>query len=166
MALGNIFAERVQAGRAIDEYDRALELDPELALAFYRRALVREAMGDFRGAAEDLGETAELAADSHEALTRLAWILATHPDPEARDGKRAIAYAKSAVALTGGRDAEAKSALAAAFAERGIFDEAAAMETAAVELLSAEASADRSKRLALARARLQSYRNHLTHPDR
>ncbi|WP_210588863.1 tetratricopeptide repeat protein [Streptomyces sp. GESEQ-35] len=50
--------------RALEEYDRALELDPGLALAHYGRGLTHQLMGDFPAALTALDRAVELAPDS------------------------------------------------------------------------------------------------------
>ena len=59
-------------------------------------------------------------------LNRIAWILATAGDDRVRDGARALAFAQRAATLTHRQDAQALDSLAAAFAELGQFDAAAA----------------------------------------
>ncbi len=59
-----------------------------------------------------------------EGLSALAWVLATEPDVEYRDGQRAVVLAERAASLTGRQDARVLSILAAAYAESGRFGEA------------------------------------------
>jgi len=59
------------------------------------------------------------------ALRRVAWVLATSPDAAIRDGGEALAFAVRALELSGGQDAQVLDALAAAYAEKGQFANAA-----------------------------------------
>jgi hypothetical protein len=59
-----------------------------------------------------------------EALDQLAWLLATSPRPELRQGAEAVTLATRAVQLTDWRSAALIATLAAAYAETGRFDQA------------------------------------------
>ena len=58
------------------------------------------------------------------ALNNLAWLLATYPADEIRDGKRAVELAKKATALPGGEVPLVLRTVAAAYAEAGDFPNA------------------------------------------
>jgi Flp pilus assembly protein TadD len=58
------------------------------------------------------------------ALDELAWVFATHPSDELRDGNEAVLLAERACALTKRTDAMLLATLAAAYAETGNFDQA------------------------------------------
>ena len=66
--------------------------------------------------------------DLPEALDRLAWIAATDPRPEFRNGEEAVHMAERACELTGHKQARLLATLAAAYAEAGRFP--AAVNTA------------------------------------
>jgi hypothetical protein len=72
--------------------------------------------------------------DVPEVLTRVAWILATQPNPQFRDGEQAMKLASRAADLTQRRDPVVLDALAAAYAETGRFTEAIATAKKAREL--------------------------------
>jgi tetratricopeptide (TPR) repeat protein len=76
--------------------------------------LTAEAMNHLRWALQ-------LAPHSPEVLQNLAWLLATHPRAEFRNGKEAVSLAERACALTGHEDASMLCTLAAAQAEAGDF---------------------------------------------
>jgi tetratricopeptide (TPR) repeat protein len=61
-------------------------------------------------------------------------MLATCPEPDLRDGPRAVALARRAAELTHNQDANVLDTLAAALAEDGRFDEAAEIERRALAL--------------------------------
>ena len=52
--LGNIAGRAGQPRKAIDSYTKALQLDPDLRLAYYNRGLQRRALGDEAGARSDI----------------------------------------------------------------------------------------------------------------
>ena len=70
----------------------------------------------------------------HPALNNLAFILAAAPDPELRDGERAIELAKRALESGGRSNPGILDTLAAALAETGRYEEAArtAQQAAAI----------------------------------
>jgi hypothetical protein len=59
-------------------------------------------------------------------LDEVAWLLATYPDFNARDGAEAVRLAERACALTGRRIPALIATLAAAYAEAGDFPRAVA----------------------------------------
>jgi Flp pilus assembly protein TadD len=68
-----------------------------------------------------LRDIATNAPDSPRMLDELAWLFATYPDSNARDGAEAIRLAERACALTDRRDPALLATLAAAYAETGDF---------------------------------------------
>jgi hypothetical protein len=74
------------------------------------------------------------AAPSPDLRREIAWILATHPDPGVRDGRRALEMARQAVA-EGTADAKMAVMFAAAAAETGDFDTARRVVLGAIEHL-------------------------------
>lgn len=91
------------------------------AVAFYRRALAKDD--------KDV-----------ESIQRLAWILATAADDKVRDGVEALRLAQRGADLTRGQAPEMLDALAAAYAENGRFDEAAALASRTAEATRAMAA--------------------------
>jgi len=63
-----------------------------------------------------------------------AWLWATCPDAQLRDGKRAVQSAARACELTGWKDAGALDTLAAAYAEAGDFSKAIESQERAIKL--------------------------------
>jgi tetratricopeptide (TPR) repeat protein len=104
-----------------------------LGLGFYRLGEATKAASAFSNAA-DYGNTT--------ALNQAAWLLATYPDPEVRDGTKAVDLATKAVEETGRANADFLDTLAAAYAESGDFAEAVRVQQEAIALLPA-ADADR-----------------------
>jgi tetratricopeptide (TPR) repeat protein len=75
-----------------------------------------------------LEEAARLAPKDPQALSSLAWFLATGPEDKLRDGARAVKLAELAVELAGDRFPMLYDTLAATYAETGDFE--AAIKTA------------------------------------
>jgi tetratricopeptide (TPR) repeat protein len=68
-----------------------------------------------------LRDIAGNAPDSPRMLDELAWLLATYPDSDVRDGAEAVRLAERACKLTDRRDPALLATLAAAYAETGDF---------------------------------------------
>ena len=83
---------------------------------------------------KDLEAALTLKPDDSGVLNNLAWLLATSPVAELRDGKRAIDLATKACEETEWKAAHIISTLAAAHAETGDFVKAREMSQKAVEV--------------------------------
>mgnify|MGYP005995917757 CR=1 FL=1 len=90
-------------------------------------------------------------------LNNVAWLLATHPDPNLRNGKLALEVAKRAAKITAYKDPSYLDTLAAAYAETGDFAKAIETATRALDLVDEnrqpELHASLTKGLLLYRAR-------------
>src|SRR5205823_10105901 len=75
-------------------------------------------------AAKLLHQAASSIPDSTVALDELAWVFATHPSEELRDGHEAVRLAEHACALTKRTNPILLATLAAAYAETGNFAQA------------------------------------------
>ncbi len=92
------------------------KLHCEYGLALAHLGQTREAMSHYARALR-------LQPDYPEALERLAWIAATDPRPELRNGTEAVNMAQRACELTANKQARCLATLAAAYAEAGRFTE-------------------------------------------
>ncbi len=72
-----------------------------------------------------------------EGMNALAWILATSPDPDVRNGPEAVRWARTAVERE--PNVQRLDTLAAAHAEAGQFDDAVAAIEQAIDLLKRDA---------------------------
>jgi tetratricopeptide (TPR) repeat protein len=147
--------ERIGASReAVTFYERALRTAPgdvkmlaTLAQAQQGARLFGDAIASYRAL---LG----LKPDDEIATFRLAWLLASAPDPADRDGAEAVRHAQ-ALCEDAGREATLMDLLAAAYAEAGQLDEA--IETA-LEAIEIAESKSRPDLVAQVEARLRLYR--------
>ncbi len=142
---------RGDARRLAGEWDKALE-DYGAAGAYRKRGLARARLGAWKEAVADLKEA--LRRDRHDAQVHadLAWLLATSPPAEVRDGKEALIHAERACTLSEGKEAEPLQALAAALAECGRFAEAGQRMRDALRLAPEEKKDEYRKRLSLFQA--------------
>ena len=97
----------------------------------------------------DLEEALRLSPDLPHGYKNLAWLLATCPLTEMRDGKRAVACARKALDIVGERQPEWFGILAAACAEVGDFAEAVRWQTKCLEHASVADKPEHARRLAL-----------------
>src|SRR5262245_17525217 len=73
--LGNELARHEDFDRAIGAYNIALQFEPKLALAYFKRALAQQARGKFAEAIADYTKTLEIVPISAEAYANRANIL-------------------------------------------------------------------------------------------
>jgi tetratricopeptide (TPR) repeat protein len=148
----------MQLGR-MDEAERRLrelahlrptdaETQQKLGVVLNRQKKFDEALAQFR-------KVVTLKPDWPAGLNALAWLLATHPSREARNGAEAAQLAERACALTGGNDPRFLGTLDAAYAENGRFEEAI---QAAERTRQAARAAGQAELAQAAEARIEIYR--------
>ena len=93
-----------------------------------------------------------LTPDFADALDALAWIAATDPHPELRNGGQAVAMAEHACELTGRQQPAKLLTLAAAYAETARFSEALATVEKAGEIARGKENREIEKNAAQMRA--------------
>lgn len=135
-----------QWDQANTEFRSALVLEPELWQARYGLAQALVHGGDTAEAVNQYRLLLQSKPGVVDALNRLAWILATDPDPEVRRGIEAVALAEQACQLTRNQQPALLSTLAAAYAEVGRFADAVRAAELAVQLSSAAGRADAARR--------------------
>jgi tetratricopeptide (TPR) repeat protein len=123
--LGLVLSRRGDAEGAIREWRSALSLDPKYAEAHVSLGDALDAQGRTAEALAHWRDGLQLQPNDAPALRRVAWVLATSPDAAIRDGAEAVAFAVRALELSGGKDAQVLDTLAAAYAEKGQFANAA-----------------------------------------
>jgi Flp pilus assembly protein TadD len=89
--------------------------------------------GDAAGAIQQWDVNLQIDPNDGNALNNLAWVLATCPADNVRNGKRAVELAEKAIALPGGEAPIVSRTLAAAYAEVGDFSKAITTAQRAVE---------------------------------
>ena len=109
---------------AIEIFTEVLKQDPGNADALRARGDAYLSVGKHREAIADFEEALKKESDNPGLLNNLAWVLATSPDDELRDGKRALELATKACELTDYKQAHILSTLASAYAELGDFEKA------------------------------------------
>jgi Zn-dependent membrane protease YugP/tetratricopeptide (TPR) repeat protein len=139
--------------RALVDLDEAIRLNVTDAVAFNNRGVTWMRRGDYKQAFEDLLEAIRLDSKFPNPLKHLAWLQATCPCAELRQGDQAVANATRALELAGGKPVEWLEVLAAAHAEAGNFEEAVKWQEKRLEGAHPEERDEAETRLNLYRKR-------------
>lgn len=147
MNLAMFYASNSQTAEALAAYDKLLSRPVPHAPIYRNRGDLLLNLGKQAEAIENYDKALELDPDDSGVLNNLAWVLATSPEAELRDGKRSVELAKRACEATDYKEAHILSTLAAAFAEKGDFPEAIRWSTQAVAIGNSEVDEQLAKEL-------------------
>ncbi len=153
--LGFTLAAKGQFDEAIENYRKAIQLNPNRPEIFFHLGLTLDQLGRTREAVVQYQEAVRLTPNFAMALNKLAWVLATSPDGELRNGIEAVRLAERACDLTHYGEPSFIGTLAAAYAESGRFPEAVATAEKAEELANTAGLKDLAEKY---RQRLELYR--------
>jgi tetratricopeptide (TPR) repeat protein len=131
--LGTLYMIDSQPRKAIDVFTRVLEQDPDDGRALRFRADAYLNVGQHAEAIADFDRALQQMEPDEGLLNNFAWVLATSPDDELRDGKRAVELATKAAEMSDYQTPHVLSTLAAAYAETGDFDAAKKWSTKSIE---------------------------------
>ncbi|MDB6108364.1 MAG: hypothetical protein JWR69_114 [Pedosphaera sp.] len=152
--LGNALLRQNKIRAAADQYSEAVRLQPDHFEANFNLALALTQIGNTAGAIRHYRVILRLAPQTTPALQKLAWLLATAPEPQLRNGPEAIQLATQAAQLAPG-DPLSWDAQAAALADSGRYLEAVTAATKALDL----ATAHQPDLVQQIQSRLQLYRS-------
>jgi len=155
-SLGGLFLDMGQLNESLAHLQKALEIEPDFADAHYNLGNVYRQRGQANEALSHYHKALEITPDDTQALTNMAWMLATWSDASTRDGAKAVELAERADSLTRGRNPVIGATLAAAYAEAGRFAEAIKTGQRALDLANAKANAARADSI---RAQIEAYRS-------
>jgi len=142
--LGSILCSEQRFEEGVPHLERAVALDPDLSTAHANLGEAYGALGRRAQAATHFALAVEEEPDNLFLLNRLGWLLATSPEDDVRDAARAVEVGERAVRLTSRQDPLSLDTLAAAYAEAGRFNEAAATAHEALELEARRGTVDRA----------------------
>ena len=132
--LGKALASAGKADEAIRHLSVAVQLEPDNAAAHGLLGQTLFRRQEVGAAISHLSSAVRLEPNDAQMLSDLAWMFATAPAAELRDGARAIALAQRACALTRYRAVQPLDILAVSYAETGRFAEAIRAAEQALEL--------------------------------
>ncbi len=159
--LGSVLCALGRVEEGVSHLERALALDPKYTPAYGNLGEAYGQLGRRAQAARYFAKAVDAAPDTPFLLSRLGWLLATSPEDEVRDGAKAVEVSERAVRLTSRTDTMSLDTLAAAYAEVGRFEDAAATSREAVALAGRQGlgttTAELSARLSMYETR-QKYR--------
>jgi tetratricopeptide (TPR) repeat protein len=149
-----LFKEQGRTAEAVELFGKITESympQPQDAPLFnYEIAELFSLIGQSSRAAEFYAKAISALPDFPNALNDFAWLLATDPSPDVRNGPLAVQYAERACELSQWKQPIFMGTLAAAYAEAGRFDDAVKMAGRARDLataIGAEAIANRNAEL-------------------
>jgi len=132
--LALLYEANKQPRKAIAAYNDVLGADSENFTALRGRADAYLNIGDHADAVTDYEAALKIKPEDSGVLNNLAWVLATSPDDNVRNGKRSIELGTQAAKLGDYKQAHILSTLAAGYAETGDFDAARQWSQKAVDL--------------------------------
>ena len=121
-----LMKSRNKRNDAIDYFRRAVELNPQSRSYQHNLGIALLKIGQPKEAMKHLREAMCLNRHHIPVLNSMAWILATHPDPNVQNADESLKLAKKSSHLTNHRSPTVLDTLAAAWAASGHFDRAVA----------------------------------------
>ena len=118
---------------AIEDLNDAIEIDPQYPMLYIVRGQALDLKGDCQAAIVDFEKAMSFDPDNFNTSGNIAWVLATCPNNDSRNGKRALELAAQALELEAGHFN--LHAMAAAYAEIGDFRKAIIYQKKAVQEL-------------------------------
>lgn len=156
-----VWIKKGEPAKAVADCDAALQINPHASWSYVWRADAFEAAGDYARAKQDFERALALDDATWWTLREFARFLATCPDAQYRDGRRAVRFATSACEKSkawpkrrNADDADMTAVLAAAYAESGDFANAVEWQSKAAEMADESLRGDYQARCDLYRSGL------------
>jgi tetratricopeptide (TPR) repeat protein len=138
LELGHAYLAKKRVADAEDEFKVVIHDDPKNFEAHHLLAKAYLLQGQTAAAVDEFQASLTLDVNQAETLNEYAWLLATSPHDNVRNGVEAVRLAGRACELTRGQEPTCLGTLAAAYAETGDFDKAVAAGRAAHDLALAQ----------------------------
>jgi len=132
--LAKALLQKGQVADALAHYRKLLELQPDNIEVHNIVGTVLVQRGEIRAGVEEWQKVLQIQPENGNALSNLAWVLATAADDSLRDGPRAVQLAQQAMRISGGRIPILFRTLAAAYAENHQFSQAIETAQQGIEL--------------------------------
>ncbi|MCA9211463.1 MAG: tetratricopeptide repeat protein [Planctomycetales bacterium] len=155
MAQGN-------ASAAIERFNKVVKAQPKDVACWYNLANAYRVNGQLDKAIQTYRHTVELQPGMTLAANNLAWILATHPQAENRNGTEAVKWADHVCKQTKYGSPAFLDTLACAYAETGDFKKATAAASKAIKILTTNGQSDQAASI---QARLELFRKKMPYRD-
>jgi protein O-mannosyl-transferase len=136
--LAKALLQKGQVSDALIHYRKLLELQPDNIEVHNIVGTVLIQQGRIREGVEEWQKVLAIQPDNGNALSNLAWVLATSPDNSLRDGAKAVQLAEEALRISGRRIPIIFRTLAAAYAESGEFSKAIQVAQQGIELANSQ----------------------------
>lgn len=96
---GKEYYDEGRHAEAIQDFNKAIELNPKYTKAYNNRGFIYYVQGDYAQAIQDYGKAIESNNRYGEAYNNMAWLYTTAKDANYRDGTKAVEFALMAVKL-------------------------------------------------------------------
>ena len=141
---GAVYGKQQKMREALADFEQVLSLAPTSSVGYHVIASLLSTVGGMESA---YGFTPPVPSHVSLAMGNLAWVLATHPDAEVRNAKKAVLYAELASSVAMDQSARLYDVLAASYAEAGRFSDAVNAAQKAVELANEEDKASLAREI-------------------
>jgi Flp pilus assembly protein TadD len=152
---GEALYENGRPKEAVTYLKQAVQIDPQYSQAHYTLGNVYARLGNIKEAVASWNEVLALQPGHLLAINNLAWVKATHQNPDFYDPNEAVRLALRVCELTNYEQPEALDTLAVAYAATGRFPQAIETAEKAVQLSLAK---NKDELARLIQRRLQSYK--------
>ncbi|MHC4395603.1 MAG: tetratricopeptide repeat protein [Planctomycetota bacterium] len=132
--LGTVYLQQGKLDKATTHLEYSVELKPDQPEVHRDLGLLFHQQGNFERVLYHWQKALELIPDNIEFMNNLAWIMATHQNPDFRDPQKAIRLAERACELSNYKIPGSLDTLSAAYAAAKRFDEAVTTAEKAIDL--------------------------------
>jgi tetratricopeptide (TPR) repeat protein len=136
--LAKALLQKGLVAEALIHYRKLLDLQPDNMEVHNIVGTVLVQQGRVAEGVDEWQKVLVVDPDNGNAMSNLAWVFATSPDPSLRDGPKAVQLAEQALRISGGRIPILVRTLAAAYAESGRFSEAIQTAQRGIELANSQ----------------------------